>query len=173
MTVIATAVEKTLAASVQAPEQIMAQNAAWLLGLEPLPMIQFDDWPTKQSMPAEIPDAVEICEGPPATQRPSNRGLLAQMLEQEPMMMSQEPPVDVAIVQTAPVFEEPNPPEVMTVPAWAQVGSSPEPLTKSSDTLVKPCEPETSVIKPRRIVPRAPVSIPLGGDSKCWLNWWK
>ena len=61
----------------------------------------------------------------------------------------------------------------MTVPAWAQVGLSPEPLAKSADTLVKAREPETSVIKPRRIVPRAPVTIPLEGDSKRWLNWWK
>jgi len=56
------AIEQVLAAEVPMPlEEVMNRNAAWLLGLEPLPVIEFDEPASPaSSMPAAIPDRIEI-----------------------------------------------------------------------------------------------------------------
>lgn len=158
---LAPAIESSRAAPERVPEQAMAQNGAWLLGLEPLSTIEFEDISPTQSMPAQIPDRVEIFETESKTQRPSTRGRLEPMLEHEPAPMAV-----VASVETVHPPRVPEPrlddPDI-AVQAWLQAGASQVGVTTLAE----------SALNPRRTLPRAPVTVPIESDPKGGLNWWK
>lgn len=186
--------EQVLAAEMTMPlEEVMSRNAAWLLGLEPLPVIEFDDLAMPvSSMPAAIPDRIEIpVINPvdafggemPGAPRSSPQGAMAQLLEREPApalepeMLSERPeepmpvlkPVKRGAVAMAP---EPAAPEVV-VPAWLQAQMQRDlPNSFPSDVIPKQ-EPSAPVIVPRRVVPKAPMTVQVEGEAKNWLSWWK
>lgn len=186
--------EQVLAADMPMPlEEVMSRNAAWLLGLEPLPVVEFDE-PSlpASSMPAAIPDCIEIPNingvntlgaEVPGVQRPSSRGAMAQLLEREPGPVQEpvtvgdstdepQPVLKPAMRTSAAMVSEPAEPEVV-VPAWLQAQMQRDlPNSFPSDVIPKQ-EPSAPVIVPRRVVPKAPMTVQVEGEAKNWLSWWK
>ena len=192
---MALGLEQVLAADMPLPvEEVMSRNAAWLLGLEPLPVIELDEPTLRQAsaMPAAIPDSIEIpilkrvdAFGAEVHggQRPSSQGAMAQLLEREPglVLKSESTAVDtdeslpvLRPVMESPTAKVPEPAEpVIMVPAWLQAQMQRDlPNSFPADVIPKQ-EPSAPVIVPRRVVPKAPVTVPIEGEAKNWLGWWK
>jgi hypothetical protein len=184
------AIEQVLAAEVPMPlEEVMNRNAAWLLGLEPLPVIEFDEpSPPASSMPAAIPDRIEI---PIANQaeafgagahgflRPSSQGAMAQLLESEPapaLNREAAPEVNVAPpsmpMSEAAAQPAPAEPEIV-VPGWLQAQMQRDLMDSFPADVIPRQEPSAPIITPRRVVLKAPVTVPVEHEARNWLNWWK
>lgn len=184
------AIEQVLAAEVPMPlEEVMNRNAAWLLGLEPLPVIEFDEpAPPASSMPAAIPDRVEIPDanrgvafgaGGHGVLRPSSQGGMAQLLEcePEPALNCQEapeinaapPPMPMPEAEAQPVPVEPE----IVVPGWLQAQMQRDLLNSFPAEVIPRQEPSAPLITPRRVVLKAPVTVPVEHEARNWLNWWK
>lgn len=183
------AIEQVLAAEMPLPpEEVMNRNAAWLLGLEPLPVIEFDEpRPAASAMLATIPDRIEI----PSTRRadtfgaeghgvlrPSSQGAMVQLLECEPepeLNPESMPKPDAAPtpnLMPMPKQETVAEPEIV-VPAWLQAQMQRDMLNSFPTEVIPKQEPSGPVITPRRMVPKAPVTVEIEQESRNWLNWWK
>ena len=182
------AIEQALAAEAEmSHEEVMGRNAAWLLGLEPLPVIQLEDAPLRaEPMAAAIPDRIEI-QNPPAHEGlsselavsswPSSQGGMTHLLEREPGTILSDEWVTTPLTAANPESLAPGV-EVREKPAGAElVGVKPEPEHESfawlPNDVIPKNEPPLPVIKPRLILPRAPVAVAVDDDAKGWLNWWK
>lgn len=185
----------------QAPEPVLAHNAAWLLGLEPLPVIHPDPvWPQPPATSLEgavLPDEIEIFQPEstvplqpvtdPELAAPSP-SLLGQNFAEAPLQpQSRQEPV-APRQRTGPMMPPPAP--AMSMPAHTAVRPVIKPLQPSfsalpsaaprasswldSELARKPIaarRPESSGAPHRRAVPMAPATADAGEISASKKAW--